>query len=213
MPQYIYAHTADELYVNLFVPGTAQIGLNGGNVQVSQQNDYPWQGNISITLTPDSAMSFELKIRMPGWAVEQPVPSDLYTFAQPAGVSNVLRVNGAVTPISLTDGYISLTRQWSPGDQVTLDLPRRRQKIELGIEAHAVEQLADDRAEEQPPRGQIRQRQPQDCGQREPGTDAEQGQERRRSVAKGVECQSDSSDDQKGERLAQGDGHEKRGGE
>ena len=64
--------------MNLFAAGTADIELDGGKVKVAQETRYPWDGAVKITVTPDQAAAFAMKVRIPGWARNEPVPSDLY---------------------------------------------------------------------------------------------------------------------------------------
>src|ERR1051325_1850672 len=102
VPGYIYAkrpaagggRDTDALYVNLFAGGTASIDLAGGKLRIVQDTRYPWDGAVKITLTPDKARAFTVNVRIPGWAREEPVPSDLYRFADAAGPKPTIRVNG-----------------------------------------------------------------------------------------------------------------------
>ena len=64
-----------------------------------------------------------LKIRIPGWAENKPVPSDLYSYMSNV-VGNVsLKVNGKEVKIKMNKGYAEITRKWSKGDKVELVLP------------------------------------------------------------------------------------------
>ena len=45
-----------------------------------QQNNYPWDGDLSFTVNPKSPLKFNLLIRIPGWAQNEAMPSDLYSF-------------------------------------------------------------------------------------------------------------------------------------
>ena len=63
-----YATQGDDLYVNLFVNGQARVKLEHSEVQLVQQTDYPWDGNIRIRVNPARSHLFTLKVRVPGWA-------------------------------------------------------------------------------------------------------------------------------------------------
>ncbi|XHR92816.1 glycoside hydrolase family 127 protein [Mucilaginibacter sp. UC70_90] len=80
LPGYVYAKNKNDLYVNLFMSNSSNIKLTSGNVNIVQQTDYPWKGRVDITVNPDKAGEFTLRVRIPGWAKQQPVPGDLYTF-------------------------------------------------------------------------------------------------------------------------------------
>ena len=85
VPGYLYAKAGNALYVNLYAAGTADIDLNGRKVKVVQETRYPWDGAVKLTVTPDQAAAFAVKVRIPGWARNEPVPSNLYTFVGQIG--------------------------------------------------------------------------------------------------------------------------------
>lgn len=120
---------ADVLYVNLFAGGTADIDLAGGKLKVVQDTRYPWDGAVRIRLTPDTARTFTVNVRIPGWAREEPVPSDLYRFADAPSPKPTIAVNGHPVPLSLTDGYVPITRTWHVGDTIDLNLPMPVRRI------------------------------------------------------------------------------------
>jgi DUF1680 family protein len=81
VPGYVYAHQGDTIFVNLYAAGTGEIATaTGRKVRLEQQTRYPWDGAVRITVTPDAARAFAIKLRIPGWARNEPVPSDLYRF-------------------------------------------------------------------------------------------------------------------------------------
>jgi hypothetical protein len=125
----MYAKKDDALYVNLFAGGTADVDLAGGKLKIAQDTRYPWDGAVRITLTPDKARTFTVNVRIPGWAREEPVPSDLYRFADSAAPTPTIKVDGKPVPLTLTDGYVALTRTWSPGDAIDLNLPMPVRRI------------------------------------------------------------------------------------
>jgi len=124
MPGYVYAQRAREIYVNLFVASTADIKLeNGRTVKITQETHYPWDGAVKMTITPDQPGPFRMKIRIPGWARNQPVPSDLYRYAGASSPLVTLKVNGRPVQITLDKGYAIIDRVWRPGSTIELHLP------------------------------------------------------------------------------------------
>lgn len=124
VPGYMYGHLGDNLYVNLFIPGTAVVQMERGTVTVKQQTRYPWDGTVKITVNPDATAEFTINVRIPGWARNQPSPGELYryidqTTGQPVG----LRINGKDATLNLKRGYAAIKRKWSAGDTITLELP------------------------------------------------------------------------------------------
>jgi DUF1680 family protein len=120
---YAYAHDGANVYVNLFIGSSATIDLPAGEVHIQQQTNYPWDGEITLTVDPQAAQRFTLFVRIPGWARNMPVPSDLYHYMDGNSPPPTLSVNGAPIAIELDRGYARIERDWQPGDQVQLSLP------------------------------------------------------------------------------------------
>jgi hypothetical protein len=124
VPGYIYAQRGDALWVNLYVASNAEIKLdNGRTVKMKQETRYPWDGTVKMTVNPDAAGTLTIHVRIPGWARNEPVASDLYRFAADSPEAAVLKVNGKKVPMQLDKGYVALTRDWKAGDVIELYLP------------------------------------------------------------------------------------------
>jgi len=120
-----YARGKGQVYVNLYAAGEASFKVDDRvTVKLVQQTEYPWDGRVKLTVTPDQAADFALCLRIPGWALGRPVPSDLYRFADSKAPPVGLKVNGQAADASpKDDGYVHLQRRWQAGDVVELDLP------------------------------------------------------------------------------------------
>jgi len=129
VPGYVYAKTSNAIYVNLYVEGSGDITLGGNRkVHLTQQTRYPWDGAVKLTVAPDQPATFDVNVRIPGWAREEPVPGDLYKFLDQAPAATV-RVNGSTVPIALDKGYVRLSREWKAGDTIELALPMAVRRI------------------------------------------------------------------------------------
>jgi DUF1680 family protein len=123
---YQYAQQDKTIFVNLYAAGTADVTLDGGaKVKIAQTTNYPWDGRVVMTVTPATASAFAMNIRIPGWAQQKAVPSDLYTFAPADTKITSLKVNGAAVPVRPVNGYVRVNRTWKAGDTVELELPMR----------------------------------------------------------------------------------------
>ncbi|MCD8266308.1 MAG: glycoside hydrolase family 127 protein [Prevotellaceae bacterium] len=118
VPGYFYGTKGKDIYVNLFCANTASLSLGGKQVTLSQETNYPWDGDISITVRQNSAGQFRLRIRIPGWVRGQVVPSDLYSYADNKRLGYSVRVNGEEVTSELEDGYFAVERKWKKGDKV-----------------------------------------------------------------------------------------------
>ena len=124
VPGYVYAERGNTVWVNLFVGSTAEIKMDDGHtVKMTQDTRYPWDGAVKITVNPDQSGPFNVNVRIPGWARNEPVPTDLYRFAEKFADPVLLKVNGKTVPIKLDKGYVALSRTWKRGDVISLDLP------------------------------------------------------------------------------------------
>jgi DUF1680 family protein len=146
VPGYLYATRGDSVYVNLFAAGTARVDLPGGALQIAQQTRYPWDGAVKMTVTPAAPREFAIHVRIPGWARNEVVPSDLYRFLSIGSDPNAktakserradsavsafgsdptpaIAVNGRQVPMTLDKGYVVINRRWSTGDTIDLNLP------------------------------------------------------------------------------------------
>jgi hypothetical protein len=123
LPGYIYARSESTLYVNLFIDNTAKIELKEKEIELIQKTNYPLDGNVRIEVNPEKKEKFNLKIRIPGWSLNNAIPEDLYSFAnQPSG-SVKIKINGRNVKFKTENGYVNLTRNWKKGDVITLELP------------------------------------------------------------------------------------------
>jgi hypothetical protein len=141
-PGYIYSKRDGALCVNFFVPSEAEIAFTGRTaVRVKQETNYPWDGEVKISVNPVTPGEFTVKVRIPGWAQGNALPTDLYTY-QPIPNAALpdfvrLKVNGAEVNVEPVQGYAVLTRAWKTGDTIDLHLPMpaRRTLAHANVEA------------------------------------------------------------------------------
>jgi len=129
VPGYVYATRGDVLYVNLFIAGEAKIDLAGRSVRVKQETRYPWDGKVRITVDPERKGEFALHLRVPGWARNNPVPTDLYRFAETGDVKVTIRVNSKPVDMNLDKGFVRIRRVWKKGDRVEVVFPMDPRRV------------------------------------------------------------------------------------
>ena len=100
VPGYFYAASGDKVYVNLFAQGTGKLKAGGTDLELVQTTEYPWKGDVRIEVKPAREAEFTLAVRIPGWALNRPVPSDLYTYMEPPRDAPTLKVNGETSSSS-----------------------------------------------------------------------------------------------------------------
>ena len=146
LPGYVYAvkekrgEVSGEsgVYVNLYLSNSATLKVGGKEVALTQQTNYPWDGDVRLTVDKNKAGLFALKLRIPGWVQNRVLPSDLYQYADQEQPGYRITVNGeqvSVTPSA--DGYATIVRKWKKGDCVALhlDMKPRLVKAHRSVEA------------------------------------------------------------------------------
>ncbi|MEN6561487.1 MAG: glycoside hydrolase family 127 protein [Acidobacteriota bacterium] len=137
VPGYFYAAASDRVYVNLYAQGTGRMKAGGTDLELVQTTEYPWKGDIRIEVRPAKDAAFTLAVRIPGWALNRPVPTGLYSYPEPPAGQPALKVNGAPAALALDKGYALVNRTWKAGDVVELSLPMpvRRVAANEAVEA------------------------------------------------------------------------------
>jgi DUF1680 family protein len=129
IPGYIYAQNGRDVYVNLFISGTGDMKVNNKDLKITQQNNYPWDGALAFTVDPASSMELNLKIRIPGWAQNQAVPSDLYSYQSASSKKIEIKLNGKTVDYQIQNGYAVISKKWKKGDKVEMNLPMDVQRV------------------------------------------------------------------------------------
>ena len=126
---YVYARSEDGIFVNLFVGNTGTFLLKNRKIQLKQETNYPWEGNVKIIVDPEKTTGFKLAIRIPGWAVDAPVPGNTYHYLNDDNEAVSLSLNGEPVTYIMEKGYAVISRKWKKGDIVELNLPMPVRRI------------------------------------------------------------------------------------
>ena len=129
VPGYMYAQKDNDVYVNLFINGNTTLNVNNKQVQIVQQNNYPWDGDLKFNITPKAATTFNLLVRIPGWARNEANPSDLYQFANASDKKVEIKINGQPAEYTMQNGYAVLNKTWKKGDVVEVNLPMEVRRV------------------------------------------------------------------------------------
>ena len=137
LPGYIYAVKDRNVYVNLFLSNKGNLTVGGKKLSLSQTTEYPWNGDIAVTVDQNAAGQFALKIRVPGWVKNQVVPSNLYQYTDGKRLGYKILVNGQETGSVSEDGYYTIDRKWKKGDKVQIhfDMEARTVRANNKVEA------------------------------------------------------------------------------
>ncbi|MGC3943439.1 MAG: glycoside hydrolase family 127 protein [Chryseolinea sp.] len=149
IPGYAYATRKGEVFINLFVSGSASMKVDGQPLEIVQQNDYPWNGGLKFAVNPARSGKFSLKVRIPGWSRDEAIPSDLYSFTNNSEQKIGITINGTPVNFTMSNGYAVLDRDWRKGDNVEVTLPMEIRRVV------ANKKLVDDRQKVALQRGPI----------------------------------------------------------
>ncbi|MHA1723329.1 MAG: glycoside hydrolase family 127 protein [Promethearchaeota archaeon] len=143
---YIYALMNDRLHVNLYINSKATFSISDNTIlSIIQETSYPWEGKVNFKINPSHLATFDLALRIPGWAMNKPVPCDLYHYLETNTQNIIIKVNGKEIDYYIERGYAILSREWKKGDQieVIIPMPVRRvisnEKVEINLGKVALE--------------------------------------------------------------------------
>ncbi|MBQ3657895.1 MAG: glycoside hydrolase family 127 protein [Bacteroidales bacterium] len=131
---YVYATRNSDIFVNLYAESDAEITAGKNIVKLSQKTQMPWQGGVEITVEPKKQSEFTMLLRLPSWANDKPVATDLYRFVDKAG-NYTLKVNGKDYNAKLQNGYLEIKKTWKKGDKISLDFPMEIRRIKANDNA------------------------------------------------------------------------------
>jgi hypothetical protein len=124
MPGYIYAQRDEDLYVNLYISSHSTFSVDGREMTLRQESRFPWSGEVSLSVEAEQPLPATLKLRIPGYVRNRPVPSDLYTYLDDNDREIPIRLNDEEISYTLDEqGYVNLNRTWQNGDRIEIDFP------------------------------------------------------------------------------------------
>ena len=125
LPTWMYLKDSDSIYVNLFIGSTVKIkNIVGTDVEMVQQTNYPWSGDVFINVNPQTEKNFSVKVRVPKHDI-----SSLYKLEPQANGINSISINGTKITPQIENGYAVITRSWKAGDKIELVLPMKVQVV------------------------------------------------------------------------------------
>jgi len=106
IPGYIYSKSIEGLWIHLYVQSTISTSLDGNKVTLRQITNYPWDGEVKLSIEPKLEDEFSVYLRIPGWCRGFTVEV------------NGRRIDTMIKPPS----YIEIRRVWSYGDSIKLSM-------------------------------------------------------------------------------------------
>jgi uncharacterized protein len=98
----------DGLVAAVYAPCEVNTVLRDTAIHIVEETDYPFRGDVRMTVNPASPQSFPFQFRIPAWATEA-----------------TIRVNGQKASTAGTGTFARVERIWTKGDRVEINLPMR----------------------------------------------------------------------------------------
>ncbi|GFZ95134.1 hypothetical protein GCM10008018_46800 [Paenibacillus marchantiophytorum] len=112
--QYIYTVQENTVYANLYMGSDITLNLGGQQVDIHQESNLPWHGNVKFTIKTGAKTEFALALRIPSWCADAK-----------------LTVNGE--PVALEantrDGYVYVAREWQGTTHIEWDMPMQVRRM------------------------------------------------------------------------------------
>ncbi|WP_459188291.1 glycoside hydrolase family 127 protein [Parabacteroides sp. APC149_11_2_Y6] len=102
---YIYGTSKEAIWVNLYIGNSTEIQAGKNHITLKQETDYPWNGEVKLTVSSTTPLNKEIRLRIPGWCKQ-------YTLA----------VNGQQQTAPVEKGYAVVQKEWKDGDEISLHL-------------------------------------------------------------------------------------------
>jgi uncharacterized protein len=105
LEHYVIAADDTSVVLHQYIAGNFEARMAAGTVRLVVQTGLPWNGSVSITANGPAGVPWTLTLRVPAWSPRTRVA-----------------VNGADVSDQPGDGWLRITRDWRPGDVVTMEL-------------------------------------------------------------------------------------------
>jgi uncharacterized protein len=112
--QFIYTHTSDSLYINLFV--ASELNWKERKISITQQTKFPYKEETEIVINKAKS-DFTLMIRYPSWVANGAL--EVYVNGEKEMIIN--------SPSS----YVAIHKVWKKGDVVKVKLPMQNRLEQL----------------------------------------------------------------------------------
>jgi len=103
--RYIYSTSEKGIWIHQYVGSTATVEIDNKHIEITQKSEFPWNGNIKITLKLNISYKFSIFLRIPHWCNE-----------------TTLMLNNEKYSDSLMSGkYVEIIRNWLDNDLIEIN--------------------------------------------------------------------------------------------
>ena len=108
LTEHLVMATADGgLATMVYLASETSVTLNGKNVRLEMEGNYPFEESVRLTVKADEPVSFPLYLRIPAWSTQ-----------------TAISLNGEPITQAIEAGkYVCINQEWKNGDKVVLTMP------------------------------------------------------------------------------------------
>lgn len=112
---YIYTTSENGVWCHMYAGSTLNTKLaSGSEISLEQTTNYPWEGDVKITINKAPRNAMSVFLRIPGWAN-----------------GSLISINGNVEAIETNPStYAEINRKWKKGDVIELHMPMEAKLIQ-----------------------------------------------------------------------------------
>ena len=109
IPQLAWGRRGEGIAILLYVPGRVSADTRAGEVVIESRTSYPLDGAVELTVRPAKTAGFPLYLRVPSWTARYEAVAGGRTYKGEPGA------------------FLTIDREWTPGDtvKISLDLTTR----------------------------------------------------------------------------------------
>lgn len=113
-PGWAYSKSENGIAVNLYGGNKLETTLlDGSPIKLTQKSNYPWEGEVEITIDESKKEPFEMMLRIPEWAK-----------------GSTVNINGETIDNVVAGSFAKIERIWKAGDVIKLEMPMNVKYIE-----------------------------------------------------------------------------------
>jgi DUF1680 family protein len=109
---YLYSSGSNAIVIHHYISSKARFSIDGQEASLSAKSNVPFDGAASVRFEETPGTSFEVILRVPGWAG-----------------GHYFAVNGKEIVPSIANGYATISRLWNSGDEITA-------QFQMPVQAH-----------------------------------------------------------------------------
>ncbi|MDL2301446.1 glycoside hydrolase family 127 protein [Lachnospiraceae bacterium OttesenSCG-928-D06] len=119
---YAYTENEDTLWTHLYMGSTLTKTVGDKELDIHTETDFPFRGNVKVSLHGEESVKCTLAYRIPGWAKKCKGTIKVNNQEIKWAVeNNVLVTEG--TMLSMKEGYLYITANWKTGDSLSFRFP------------------------------------------------------------------------------------------